>query len=131
MSLPKSRVRLTAGRVESFACPPGKSQAFLWDNDTPTLALCATPTGRKTYVFESRLNGATLRINIGTLAATLEQARTKAKALAVMVDSGIDPREVERQTLRAYRDARCLNPPVSRSCSSPRPGSVTLCCPRA
>jgi integrase len=97
MSLPKSRVRLTAGRVASFACPPGKSQAFLWDTDAPTLALRVTPTGRKTYVFESRLNGATLRINIGTLAATLEQARAKATALAVMVDSGIDPREVERQ----------------------------------
>lgn len=97
MSVLKSRVRLTAGRVESFTCPPGKSQAFLWDTDTPTLALRATPTGRKTYVFESRLNGATLRINIGTLAATLEQARAKARALAVMVDSGIDPREVERQ----------------------------------
>jgi integrase len=97
MSLPKSRVRLTAGRVASFACPPGKSQAFLWDTDTPTLALRVTPTGRKTYVFESRLNGATLRINIGTLAATLEQARAKATALAVMVDSGIDPREVERK----------------------------------
>ncbi|WP_127807135.1 integrase family protein [Hydrogenophaga sp. NH-16] len=97
MSVLKSRVRLTAGRVEAFTCPPGKSQAFLWDTDTPTLALRATPTGRKTYVFESRLNGATLRINIGTLAATLEQARTKARALAVMVDSGIDPREVERQ----------------------------------
>lgn len=97
MSVLKSRVRLTAGRVESFTCPPEKSQAFLWDTDTPTLALRATPTGRKTYVFESRLNGATLRINIGTLAATLEQARAKATALAVMVDSGIDPREVERQ----------------------------------
>lgn len=97
MSVLKSRVRLTAGRVASFACPPGKSQAFLWDTDTPTLALRATPTGRKTYVFESRLNGSTLRINIGTLAATLEQARAKATALAVMVDAGIDPREVERQ----------------------------------
>lgn len=97
MSVLKSRVRLTAGRVASFVCPPGKSQAFLWDTDTPTLALRATPTGRKTYVFESRLNGSTLRINIGTLAATLEQARARATALAVMVDAGIDPREVERQ----------------------------------
>jgi integrase len=97
MSKPQTRVRLTAGRVEVFACPTGKSQAFLWDTEAPTLALRATPTGRKTYVFESRLNGATLRLNIGTLAATLEQARTKAKALAVLVDSGFDPRQVERQ----------------------------------
>jgi len=43
----KSRVRLTAGRVEGFACPPGKAQAFLWDTETPALLLRATPTGRK------------------------------------------------------------------------------------
>jgi integrase len=92
-----NRVNLTAGRVEAFICPPGKSQAFLWDTDTPTLALRATPTGRKTYVFESRLNGATIRINIGTLADwPIKQARTKAQGLKMMIDAGTDPREVER-----------------------------------
>jgi integrase len=100
----KSRVRLTAGRINDFKCPSSKSQAFLWDTDVPTLALRATPTGRKTYVFESRLNGATIRINLGTLAATIVEARAKATACAVMVDSGIDPREVERQE-RADRAA--------------------------
>ena len=48
----QKRVRLTAGCVESFTCAADKSQAFLWDTDTPTLALRASPTGRKTYVFE-------------------------------------------------------------------------------
>jgi hypothetical protein len=38
MKQPVARVRLTAGRIESFACPPGKSQAFLWDTDAPALA---------------------------------------------------------------------------------------------
>ena len=38
MSKQESRVNLTAGRVESFTCPAGKAQAFLWDTDTPTLA---------------------------------------------------------------------------------------------
>ena len=93
----KSRVRLTAGRVDAFTCPADKPQAFLWDTDTPTLALRATPTGRKTYVFESRLNGATIRINIGTLADwPIEKARTKAQGLKMLVDNGTDPREVER-----------------------------------
>ena len=92
-----SRVRLTAGRVDAFTCPTGKPQAFLWDTVTPTLAIRATPTGRKTYVFESRLNGATIRINIGTLKHwPIEQARLKAQGLKIMVDSGTDPREVER-----------------------------------
>ena len=92
-----NRVRLTAGRVDAFTCPTGKPQAFLWDTDTPTLALRATPTGRKTYIFESRLNGATVRINIGTLADwPIEKARTKAQGLKMLVDGGTDPREVER-----------------------------------
>jgi hypothetical protein len=103
----KSRVRLTAGRVEAFRCPIGKSQAFLWDTDAPTLALRATPTGRKTYVFESRLRGATIRISIGDVRTwqldapdgdpVAKSARREARRLAVMVDSGVDPREVERQ----------------------------------
>ena len=92
-----NRVNLTAGRVTDFTCPTDKPQAFLWDTDTPTLALRATPTGRKTYVFEARLNGATIRINIGTLADwPIKQARTKAQGLKMLVDAGTDPREVER-----------------------------------
>ncbi|WP_426148809.1 tyrosine-type recombinase/integrase [Polaromonas sp. DSR2-3-2] len=92
-----NRVRLTAGRVDAFTCPTDKPQAFLWDTDTPTLALRATPTGRKTYIFESRLNGATIRINIGTLADwPIEKARTKAQGLKMLVDGGTDPRQVER-----------------------------------
>ena len=93
-----SRVRLTAGRVDSFACPPDKPQAFLWDTDTPTLAVRATPTGRKTYIFESRLNGATIRVTIGTLTDwPIEKARQRAQGLKMLVDSGTDPREVERE----------------------------------
>lgn len=92
-----NRVNLTAGRVDAFTCPPDKTQAFLWDTDTPTLALRATPTGRKTYVFEARLNGSTIRINIGTLADwPIKRARSEAQKLKMLVDAGTDPREVER-----------------------------------
>lgn len=98
MNKQQSRVRLTAGRVADFACPPDKSQVFLWDTDTPTLALRVTPTGRKTYVFEARLRGNTIRVGIGTAADwSIEQARAKAQDLKRMVDDGIDPRDVERQ----------------------------------
>ena len=92
-----NRVNLTAGRVDAFTCPSDRTQAFLWDTDTPTLALRVTPTGRKTYVFEARLNGSTVRINIGTLADwPIKQARTKAQGLKMLVDAGTDPRELER-----------------------------------
>ena len=98
MSKLQNRVRLTAGRVDVFTCPAGKSQAFLWDTDAPALALRVTPTGRKTYVFESRLHGDTIRVNIGTAADwSLGSARTRAQELKMLVDSGTDPREIERQ----------------------------------
>lgn len=98
MAKPQSRIRLTAGRVAGFVCPPGRSQSFLWDTEAPTLALRATPTGRKTYVFEARLRGETIRVPIGTAADwTLESARTRASSLKVLVDGGTDPRELERQ----------------------------------
>ena len=104
-----NRVRLTAGRVEAFTCPTGKPQAFLWDTDTPTLALRATPTGRKTYIFESRLNGATIRINIGTLADwPIEKARTKAQGLKMLVDGGTDPREIERDRQAAAVEKKAI-----------------------
>ena len=98
MSKPQNRVRLTAGRVDAFTCPAGKSQAFLWDTEAPALALRVTPTGRKTYVFESRLHGHTIRVSIGTAADwPIEKARGEAQRLKVLVDSGTDPREIERQ----------------------------------
>lgn len=100
MTQTPSRVRLTAGRVESFTCPTGKSQAFLWDTEAPSLLLRATPTGRKTYAFEGRLNGATVRISIGTAADwSLGDARMRAAELKQQVDSGQDPRELARQQL--------------------------------
>ncbi|RDD95028.1 DUF4102 domain-containing protein [Acidovorax sp. BoFeN1] len=107
MSKPQNRVRLTAGRVDAFTCPAGKSQAFLWDTEAPALALRVTPTGRKTYVFESRLNGATLRLNIGTATDwPIEKARGEAQRLKVLVDSGQDPRELERQQQAAQAAER-------------------------
>lgn len=98
MSNDSNRVRLTVSRVEAFTCPAGKSQAFLWDTEAPSLMLRATPTGRKTYAFEARLNGGTIRLAIGTAADwTLADARKRAAELKQQVDSGLDPRELERQ----------------------------------
>ena len=102
MSEQLKRVSLTAGRIASHRCPEGKAQAFLWDTDTPTLAVRATPSGRKTFVFEARLNGATMRITIGEVRDwALKAARAAAAEKKVLVDRGIDPRELERDKLAA------------------------------
>jgi len=97
MSKDPSRVRLTAKRVEDFKCPLGKSQAFLWDTDARSLLLRATPTGRKTFAFEGRLNGESIRINIGTATDwSIEQARKCAAEYKQQVDAGQDPREIKK-----------------------------------
>lgn len=97
MSKDTSRVRLTAGRVDAFTCPAGKTQAFLWDTEAPSLMLRATPTGRKTYAFESRLHGATVRISIGTAKDwSLDAARKRAAELKQLIDRGEDPRELAK-----------------------------------
>ena len=95
----KSRVRLTAGKVADFTCPAGKSQDFLWDTESPALALRATPTGRKTYVFESRLHGETVRIPIGTAAANATDANGRPTSRAMLPATTPIPRDASKVAL--------------------------------
>ncbi len=105
MSTP-NRIRLTAGRVAAFNCPDGKSQAFLWDTEVTALALRASAGGRKSFAFESRLNGATIRMSIGPIDAwSIGDARQRAQELKMQTDAGIDPRAVRRQQ-RADQEAQ-------------------------
>ena len=92
------RVNLTAGIIERVTCPAGKQQAFMRDSEAPGLRVRVTAAGAKSYVFEAKLNRQTIRRTIGDVRAwSIEQARTEARRLAVVLDSGQDPREIERQ----------------------------------
>lgn len=95
---------LTAGLIDRHACPVGKLQSFLRDSKAPGLRVRATPftfknpEGVKAFVFEAKLNRQTIRRTIGDVRAwSIEAARNEANRLRVTFDSGIDPREVERQ----------------------------------
>ncbi|AGG33879.1 Phage integrase family protein [beta proteobacterium CB] len=91
------KVNFTAGRVDSFECEKGKQQSFHWDAKTPSLGLRVTATGKKTYIFESRIGGALspTRLTIGdTRTYTISQAQTEATRLKALTDQGIDPREL-------------------------------------
>ena len=110
-----SRIRLTQTRVDDFRCAEGAIQSFLWDSEAPGLAVRATPTGRKTYIFQAKLRtGQTVRVAIGDVKAwRLESvgtekpgARAKARDLQMLVDSGLDPRQVlAEQAAEAIRRA--------------------------
>ena len=89
---------LTAGAIERVACPPGKTQAFLRDLKAPALRVRVTAAGAKSYVFESKLNRRNIRRTIGDVRDwTTEDARAEARRLAVLIDKGTDPRELERE----------------------------------
>lgn len=92
------RINITAGAIERLRCPEGKQQAFMRDSEAPGLRVRVTATGAKSFVYESKLNRQTIRRTIGDVKSwTIEQARTEARRLAVVLDSGNDPREIERQ----------------------------------
>ncbi|WOO32851.1 integrase family protein [Diaphorobacter limosus] len=92
-------IDLTAGAIERLTCrTDSKAQAFLRDAKAPGLRVRVTNTGHKAFVFEAKLNRQTIRRTIGDVRAwTIEQARTEARRLAVLIDAGINPNEQERQ----------------------------------
>ena len=93
------RVNLTAGVIERLTCRTDqKAQAFLRDSEVPGLRVRVTNTGAKSFVYEAKLNRQTIRRTIGDVRTwNIEQARTEARRLAVVLDNGQDPREIERQ----------------------------------
>jgi integrase len=97
----------TATRVEGYKCEPGKSQTIFWDAKVPGLGLRVTPSGARSYIYESRLFGKTVRVTIGAAqAAGLAKARTEASRLRTLVDDGKDPREVRAQEGAAHAARR-------------------------
>jgi len=91
------RIRLTPQRIIGFTCPSEKKQAFLWDKESPRLAVRAT-VGSKSFIFESKLNGITIRRTIGKCSAwTVEAARAEANRLQTLIDQGLDPRELDKE----------------------------------
>lgn len=98
---------LTAGLIAALRCPEGKEQAFLRDAVTKGLRVRVTAAGAKSYVFESKVNGKTLRQTIGNPNAwTIDAARAEANRLRVLVDQKTDPRDLERQRAEAAELAR-------------------------
>lgn len=92
------RFDLTAGVIERLTCPPGKAQAFLRDTEAPSLRVRVTAGGAKSFVFEAKLNRQNIRRTIGDVRDwDIPDARAEARRLAVLVDAGTDPRELDRR----------------------------------
>lgn len=101
------RKNFTAKVVSDFQCEPGKSQSLYWDARSPGLGLRVTNKGKKSYIFETRLHGKTLRITIGdVLTWPLSLTQEEAARLKVLVDQGIDPRQLEAEKKAASEAKR-------------------------
>lgn len=97
---------LTAGMIERLRCPEGKAQAFLRDRKAPALRVRVTAAGAKSFVFEAKLGRQTIRRTIGDVRAwTIEAARVEANRQRMLIDTGTDPRALEREQ-EAQRSAK-------------------------
>jgi integrase len=91
----------------------GKAQAFLWCSDVQGLAVRATPSStRKRFIFESKVNGKSLRMTIGEVSVwSINKAQEEARRLQTIIDQGNDPRQirVENEALKlAEAEAKAL-----------------------
>lgn len=102
-----SKIKFTEPRVEAFTSEANKSQSIFWDADTKGLCVRLTSAGAKSYVFESRLNGKTIRMTIGnTRTWSLSKARQQANAIRQSIDKGIDPRQEKSDRIALQESQR-------------------------
>ena len=104
------KVSFTEQRVARFPAP-AKGYSLQWDDDAPGLGLRVTASGARSYVFEKRVHGETVRVTIGAAgpAATawkLADARKRARELTVLVDKGGDPRVVAAEQRQEHERRR-------------------------
>lgn len=124
MKTEPNRVKFTPPRIQAFACPFGKKQAFLWDTEVRGLGLRVTDKGVKAYVLERKLGRRTVRMTIGSptdwpLDSIWEDAgagqgirqvgaRSEARKLLSTIDTGTDPRQEKKKRIAADQADRAL-----------------------
>ena len=100
--------KITKDKVDALT--KGAVDLFTWDDKLSGFGVKVTPAGAKVYLFQYRVGGRgnpTRRYTIGKHGAlTPDQARTRAKQLAAMVEGGIDPRQAEDDAKAAMAEAQ-------------------------
>ena len=115
------RKQFTPERIRRLPSPRDTLQAFYWDTKAPRLGVRVTRAGAKTFIFEKKLRGQTVRVSIGDVQTwplnsvwegkgeerreVQRGAREEANRLEALVDLGVDPR-VEAADRKAADKAR-------------------------
>lgn len=97
---------LTYGLLDRASCPPEKPFVLLKDADKKGLRLRVTKAGGKHWQFETRLKGKLITRALGEWpAVSIGDAKAEAHRLRGLTETGIDPREIERQQEAARQAA--------------------------
>lgn len=100
------KLKFTSSRVLKLEKPENdKNQIFYWDQDTPGLSVRVTKNENRSYIFQSRVSGKSLRITIGDVNVwPLDDARKEARRLQQLCDQGIDPRRSKAEENQKNQD---------------------------
>lgn len=101
------KVKLTAGRISDFCCPPDKQQTFLWSVEPLGLAVRATAKGSKAYIYQTKVLGKSARFTIGDVKVwSITSAQAEARRLQTVIDQGNDPRQLKADDIAAKEETR-------------------------
>jgi len=92
------KVKMTAGRIADFQCPKDKTRTYLWCDEVKGLGVIATAAGAKSYIFQAKVKGKSMRLTIGDVGAwSIAIAQAEARRLQTVIDTGNDPRQVKAE----------------------------------
>lgn len=96
------KVKLTAGRITNLQCPRDKTRTYLWCDAVKGLGIIATAAGARSYIFQAKVNGKSMRLTIGDVKAwSIAKAQAEARRLQTVIDTGNDPRQVKAEQVAA------------------------------
>ncbi len=91
-----TKIKFTAGRIRNFHCPNDKERTYLWCDEVKGLGAIATIKGAKSYIFQAKVDGKSMRLTIGDVGSwSIPAAQAEARRLQTVIDTGDDPRKVK------------------------------------
>jgi hypothetical protein len=100
-------MRLLKSEIDALACPPGRADVLVFDEDLTGFALRVTRKGTKTFIFQYRRGAQVQRLRLGDYGdLTPAQARKLAERARGLVAEGRDPAGERKGAIRAEAVAK-------------------------
>ena len=98
-------MKLTASSTAALALDPGVKDRIFFDDDVPGFGVRLRESGKRSWIFQYKMAGATRRLALGEVAAIpLPQARKTASELHARVRLGFDPSSEKRERISNAAD---------------------------